>query len=97
MKIVTGRVRARPDSLDDLLAVSLEHVRRSREEPGCLHHSVHQSAEDPLDLFFYEEWQDDDVLSRHFAVPASLAFVTRLSELAAGPPSMEIHEVEHPG
>jgi quinol monooxygenase YgiN len=94
MKIVTGRVRARPDTLDELLAISVEHVKRSRNEPGCLFHSVHQDAEDPLNLFFYEEWEDDRAVQVHFAVPEVLAFVTRVRELAGDPPSMEIYEAE---
>jgi quinol monooxygenase YgiN len=54
MIIVTGSVRARPETFDEILAASLEHVRRSRTEPGCLMHSVHQNVEDPLTLVFVE-------------------------------------------
>ena len=92
MIIVTGRVQVRPDRIDDALQVSLEHVRRSRDEPGCLLHSVHRDVEDPDTLVFLEQWEDDAALSAHFAVPESLAFVTALSELAAKPPSMDLYE-----
>jgi len=92
MMIVTGRVKVRPDAIDDALAVSLEHVERSRQEPGCITHSVHRNVEDEFLLFFYEEWEDDAALKAHFAVPESLMFVTRLSELTVKPPSMEIYE-----
>jgi len=92
MIIVIGRVQVRPDRIDDALRVSLEHVRRSREEPGCLLHSVHRDVEDPNTLVFLEQWEDDAALSDHFAVPESLAFVTALSELAAKPPSMDLYE-----
>jgi quinol monooxygenase YgiN len=97
MKIVTGRVRATPDTLDELLRISVEHVQRSRDEPGCLFHSIWQSAEDPLDLFFYEEWESDEVLQQHFSVEEVLAFVTKVRELAEKPPSMEISEAERAG
>jgi quinol monooxygenase YgiN len=97
MKIVTGRVRATPATLDELLRISVEHVRRSRNEPGCLFHSIWQSAEDPLDLFFYEEWESDELLQQHFGVEEVLAFVTKVRELAATPPSMEISEAERAG
>jgi quinol monooxygenase YgiN len=92
MIIVTGRVKARPDRLDEALRVSVEHVRRSRTEPGCLLHSVHQDVEDPNTLVFFEQWEDQDALSAHFAVPESLAFVTHLSELAADRPVMDLYE-----
>ncbi|MGZ4690236.1 MAG: putative quinol monooxygenase [Acidimicrobiia bacterium] len=96
MIIVTGSVKARPDQLDEALRVSLEHVRRSRTEPGCLLHSVHRDVEDPFRLVFLEQWEDSDALTAHFAVPESLAFVTALSELAAERPSMDIYEVTPP-
>ena len=67
---------------------------RSRTEPGCLVHSVHQDVEDPNILFFFEQWEDQDALSAHFAVPESLAFVTALSECAAALPVMDIYEAE---
>jgi quinol monooxygenase YgiN len=92
MIIVTGSVKVREDALDDALAVSLEQVRRSREEPGCLLHSVHRNVEDPNTLVFLEHWADDASLSAHLAVPGSLAFATRLSELATERPVMNIFE-----
>jgi quinol monooxygenase YgiN len=90
--IVTGSVRARPETLDELLTVCLEHVHRSRNEQGCLLHSVHRNVEDPSVLVFLEHWEDGDALAAHFAQPASLAFVKELSELAAERPTMTIYE-----
>lgn len=92
MVIVTGSVRAHADSVDRMLALSLEHVQRSRLEPGCLLHSVHHDAEDRLRLVFVEHWADADVLRAHFAVPASRTFVREVSALADGPPEIAIYE-----
>jgi quinol monooxygenase YgiN len=92
MIIVTGSIVAKADSLDKLLAISLEHVRRSRAEPGCLAHAVHQDAENPLRLVFLEEWADRAALAAHFAVPASRDFVKTARELAAGEPVLNIYE-----
>ena len=92
MIIVTGSVRARPDTLDEVLTASLEHVRRSRTEPGCLLHSVHQNVEDPSVVVFLEHWADRDALSAHFAQPGSLAFVTTVNALAAERPTISIYE-----
>jgi quinol monooxygenase YgiN len=90
--IVTGSIEARPDTIDELLELSLAHVRRSRDEPGCLLHSVHRDAERPLRLVFLEHWTDADALRNHFRVPASGAFVTGITTLAATPPEMTIYE-----
>ena len=83
MLIVTGSVTARPETFEALLEAALEHVRRSRLEPGCLSHAVHIDAENPMRLFFYEEWEDRAALDAHFAVPESLAYMRISRELAA--------------
>jgi quinol monooxygenase YgiN len=36
MIVVTGSVTARQDSFDDVRKLSLQHVHRSRTEPGCI-------------------------------------------------------------
>ena len=92
MLIVTGSVHVLPDQLQRALELSLEHVRRSRTEPGCLLHSVHHDAEDPHRLVFLEHWADASALRAHFDVPASRAFVTELAGLAHEPPEMQIYE-----
>jgi quinol monooxygenase YgiN len=90
--LVTGSVTARPDALDEVVRLSLEHVHRSREEPGCLLHSVHRDVEDANRLVFIEHWADRDALLTHFAVPASGAFVTAVAALCTGRPTIEIYE-----
>lgn len=92
MVIVIGAVVARPDSIEEILAASLAHVRRSRREPGCLLHSVHRDVEDPLRVVFVEHWADAAALRAHFRVPASSAFVAEVSALAAGPPEIAIYD-----
>jgi quinol monooxygenase YgiN len=92
MIIVVGRVLARSDSLSELLDLSIEHSRRSRKEPGCLSHAVHQDVENPLQLVFVEEWADRLSLEQHFRVPASLVFVKAASALAAGKPTINIFD-----
>jgi quinol monooxygenase YgiN len=92
--IVTGAAVGRPETLDELLRLSLEHVHRSRLEPGCLLHSVHRDVEKPHRIVFLEHWADLDALRVHFRVPASGAFATALGELTAEPPTLEIYAAE---
>jgi quinol monooxygenase YgiN len=92
MILVIGTAVARPDRLDELLALSLEHVRRSRTEPGCLEHGVHQDSEDPCRLVFVERWSDRAALLAHFAVPASGAFVRAATALCAETPAIRAYE-----
>lgn len=92
MIIVTGTVLAGPETFDDLLAVSTEHVLRSRGEPGCISHAVMRDTEEPLRLHFLERWTDMDALKVHFYVDGSQAFSKRLRDLVAEPPSMTLYE-----
>ena len=92
--IVTGSVRVARASLPEALRVSLEHVRRSRAEPGCLEHSVHQDVEDPCRLFFYERWADGAALATHFAVPASGTFVRDLARLSTSAPEILVYNTD---
>jgi quinol monooxygenase YgiN len=92
--IVTGSIVARADTLDELLRLSLEHVRRSRQEPGCLLHSVHRDVENACRLVFLEHWADRDALRTHFRVPASGEFAQAAGALSAEPPTLEIYEAD---
>lgn len=92
--VVLGQVLVREGQLDEALALSLEHVRRSRGEPGCISHGVHQDAEQPRRLVFAEEWQDLSALHEHFRVPASRAFGKALAGLAEQPPTLTVYEAK---
>lgn len=92
MIIVTGSVQTTPETLEVALRICLEHVRRSRLEPGCLMHSVHRDVEDPNRLLFLEHWSDMDALKVHFAVPECRSSAKSLRALASEPPTLEIYE-----
>jgi quinol monooxygenase YgiN len=92
MIVVTGSVTARLDSFDQVRKLSLEHVHRSRGEPGCISHAVYTDCENPLRLVFFERWADRATLLDHFAVAASRDFVKSLQSLAAAATSIELYE-----
>ena len=92
MIVVTGSVTARADSFDEVRRLSLEHVHRSRSEPGCISHAVQVDCENPLRLVFFEQWADRSALLNHFAVPASREFVKALQSLASAATTIELYE-----
>ena len=92
MIVVTGSATASPQSFEEMRRISLDHVQRSRLEPGCLEHGVYVDAENPLRLHFFERWADAEALRVHFTVPESRAFARRLRELAADPGAMAVYE-----
>jgi len=94
MLIVTGSLTARPDTFDEVLRLSEEHVRRSRAEPGCISHAVSRDTENPLRLVFFEEWADRAALMAHFAVPASRGFAKAAASLVSQPPTMSVYEAQ---
>jgi quinol monooxygenase YgiN len=94
MIVVTGIVTAKPETFDEILRVSLEHVHRSRKEPGCISHDVAIDAENPLRLMFTERWECAAALKAHFAVPESRAMFRALQTLAAESGSMQVYEAE---
>ena len=92
MIVVTGSVATRQDTFEEARRLSLEHVHRSRGEPGCISHAVHVDCENPLRLVFIEQWADRAALLAHFAVPASRDFVRALQPLAAAASTIELYD-----
>jgi quinol monooxygenase YgiN len=92
MIVVMGSVTGRQDSFNEIRRLSLEHVHRSRLEPGCISHAVHVDCENPLRLVFIEQWADRAALLAHFAVPASRDFVRALQPLAANATTIELYD-----
>ena len=92
MIIVTGTLHARADSLAEVLALSREHVARSRAEPGCVEHGVAVSDDDPMQLVFFERWADMAALGVHLKLPASRGFGKSVAGLVDRPPTLNIYE-----
>ena len=94
MIIITGSSTGRAETIGELTALCLEHVGRSRLEPGCISHAVYVDTENPLRLFFFEEWADRAAVAVHFAVLESGAFVRAAGKLSVGAPEIRIYEAE---
>jgi quinol monooxygenase YgiN len=92
MIVVHGSVVVWDGAVDEAIGLSLEHVRRSRAEPGCIAHGVHRDCENPNRLVFVEEWVDRAALEQHFQVPASRRFVAELVALSVEAPIIQIYE-----
>lgn len=93
MIVVIGDVSIRAGSLDAAVALSREHVERSRREPGCISHDVHHHVDDAHRLVFVERWDHRAALDTHFAVPESVAFARELTAFATDRPTIEVHVV----
>ena len=94
MVIVTGHATAREGASAALQALALEHVRRSRTEPGCISHEVSRDVEQPDRFVFVERWSDMAALQAHFRVPASRQFAQAITELSHVPPQISLYHAE---
>jgi quinol monooxygenase YgiN len=94
MIIVTGSILAREDAFGDVLRASLEHVERSRREPGCISHDVHVDCQNPMRLFFFERWADEAALRTHFAVEETRVFVRSLKGRIVETTGTQIYRAE---
>lgn len=92
MLIVLGEIIALDSHREAILTSSLEHVARSRQEPGCLSHEVSTDPANPNRLLFAERWRDKEALADHFALPASQAFVASLKGRIAAPPELTVYD-----
>ncbi|MFT5563265.1 MAG: quinol monooxygenase YgiN [Candidatus Azotimanducaceae bacterium] len=96
MIIVWGAVEAKPEFRLEIQRLGLEHVQRSRLEPGCITHSIQIDVENENRFIFYEEWLDMEALQVHFSVPASGQFVKAISKLAMATPDMKMFQATPP-
>lgn len=94
MIIVTGDVIARKETEAEVERLALEHVLRSRAEPGCVSHEVSRDVQQPLRFVFVERWRDMAALQAHFRVEASRTFAQSMAELCDGNPQIAIYQAE---
>ena len=94
MIIVTGHVIARQGTEEAVERLAVEHVLRSRAEPGCVSHEVSRDVQQPLRFVFVERWSDMAALQLHFQVEASRKFAQAMAELGEGRPQMDIYQAE---
>ena len=69
MIVVTGSVVARQDTFDEVRQLSLEHVRRSRKEPGCVSYTAHFVEGEPATVVIYEQFANEAALDQHRNAP----------------------------
>lgn len=94
MILVIGHAMAKAETLQAMLAISVEHVLRSRTEPGCISHEVTTNVQQPLRLTFVERWSDMAALKAHFGVEASRAFAKALAAMADGMPQISVYQCD---
>jgi quinol monooxygenase YgiN len=91
--VVVGRVRTSEEKREELVRISQEVARASREEAGCLGYRFYQDTEDPEAYVFVEEWEDMDALRTHFSTAHIATFMQAIPNAIEGIPDVQFHEV----
>lgn len=94
MIIITGDLLIKKGNMPLALQYAQKHVAQSRAEAGCISHAVYQDPENPLRLFFYEQWADQAAINAHFALPSSQNFVALVSDLVTELPNLHLFNAE---
>ncbi len=64
---VLFRVRVKAGRVEEFYRFAGTLMRASRDEPGCVSFTYHQSVKDAADFFLYEQWQDQPSVKGHLA------------------------------
>ena len=82
---VLARVKARAGHEEEVRRLLLALVAPSRAERGCLNYDLHQSAADPTEFMFYENWTSRAALDAHMEQPHLDEFDAKAEGLLAAP------------
>jgi quinol monooxygenase YgiN len=89
---VVLRLRARPETTEQLKPVMMELAAQSEKEDGCNAYKVFQNQGDPLDFVLYETWRDQSSLDGHLAAAhVQKAFAEGLP-LLDGAPDRQVYK-----
>ena len=93
MIVVGGRFKVKPERRADMVKLATSLYPASRAEKGCLHYSCYQDAGDPDSFVFFEEWESQAVLDKHFQTSYFQDFMKRFPDMITGTPVIKLYDV----
>ncbi len=93
MIIVAGRIPIRPEMRARATAAAIKVTKATQTDAGCLQYHFYADLEDPNVLHVYEEWESEEALKAHLALPHTTEFLGAISEMVAGAPVVKEHSV----
>ena len=94
MIIVSGLMVFDPASQTSVLDAARELTAATLQEPGCRTYGLWSDPDRPGTFRIFEEWEDQESLTAHFATPHFAAFGERLGQL--GLVSMDVNRYIDP-
>src|SRR5262245_15013683 len=88
---VVARIKARPDSVNEVRQLLIGLVGPTRKEAGCAFYELLQNRDDPTDFTFVEKWESDAAFERHAASDHIRAIGPKLRQVVAVPPDIRTY------
>lgn len=93
MIVVGGRFKVKSERRADMVKLATSLYGPSRAEQGCLHYCCYQDAGDPDSFVFFEEWESQEVLDKHFQTSYFQDFMKRFPDMITGTPVIKLYNV----
>ena len=88
---VVLRLRARPETVEQLKPVMFDLAAASSKEDGCHSYKVFQNQSDPLDFLLYETWRDQPSLDAHLTTAHVQQAFAKGLPLLDGAPDRQVY------
>jgi len=88
MLTVIAKFKAKLDRLEEAKKILCSLVVPTLMEEGCIQYDLHQSKEEPDTFFIYENWTNDECLTRYLSKDYNRDFYEKSKMLLQQP--MEI-------
>jgi quinol monooxygenase YgiN len=66
---IIAKLKAKPETVEQLAELAMKLVQPTRSESGCLNYDLHRDLDDPTSFYFYENWISQEALDAHFQTP----------------------------
>lgn len=74
MIVIHASLLLDPAKADAAISAAKDMMAESRKEPGCHAYTFTRDLYDPARFHIIEEWESDEVLAKHFAMPHMAKF-----------------------
>jgi quinol monooxygenase YgiN len=92
MIVVAGKFTVKPERRADMVRLAGALFAPSRAEAGCLTYNCYQQADDPNAFLFFEEWESQAAIDRHFETPHFKRFMTDFPGMIVGKPVIKLYQ-----
>lgn len=97
MLVIAGHVAIDPAKREEAIAASIEMMKATHQEAGCISYTFSADLEDPGRFRIFEEWESDDALAAHFAAPHMASFQKAMGGFGVKEMAVQKYEVSSVG